>query len=103
MLELFATNQVDLAKTSTTSSQSFQPTISDSQEQVLTVLKTKCNVCHSKKYKKLIFTAENMQDAAPDIYTQVFVKKRMPKGKKIRLTEPELATLKAWLIDLNVK
>ena len=50
------------------------------------VLETKCNICHIKQNRKKIFTLENMNGFAPKIEEQVFIKKRMPKGKKIKLT-----------------
>ena len=55
------------------------------QEKAYQILESKCNLCHRKRNKRQIFTQENMNDWANDIYTQVFVKKRMPKDKEIRL------------------
>ena len=48
------------------------------------ILENKCNVCHRKRNKKRIFTRGNMNIWSNDIYKQVFVKKRMPKGNGIR-------------------
>ena len=61
------------------------------------ILETKCNVCHEKKNPRRVFNLENMSDLAPKIHKQVFIKKRMPKGNKIRLTKEEYDTLKYWL------
>lgn len=67
------------------------------------VLKMKCNVCHVKKNRKKIFTLDNMDVFASKIHRQVFVKKRMPKGKKITLSNSDTTTLKNWLATLNLK
>jgi uncharacterized membrane protein len=67
------------------------------KEKVLQILDNKCNVCHHKRNKKRVFTPENMDAWANDIYTQVFVKKRMPKGKKIKLNSTEYQELLTWI------
>ncbi|MEZ5018283.1 MAG: hypothetical protein R2800_14585 [Flavipsychrobacter sp.] len=69
----------------------------------LTVLRAKCNVCHKKQNKKKVFTLDNMNTLAPKINRQVFIKKRMPKGKDITLTQQEYAILKTWLFTQNIK
>ena len=51
-----------------------------------TVLNNKCNSWHKKKNRKRIFTVNNMDKMSKDIYKQVFIKKRMPKGKATKLT-----------------
>ena len=61
------------------------------------VLETKCNICHIKQNRKKIFTLENMNGFAPKIEEQVFIKKRMPKGRKIKLTEKEYQQLSTWI------
>ena len=61
------------------------------------ILKAKCNVCHVKQHPRKVFTLDNMEELAPKIYKQVFVKKRMPKGKNITLTQEERQTLKQWI------
>lgn len=61
------------------------------------VLRTKCNVCHATKKRTDIFTMNNMDSLAPDIWRQVFVKKKMPKGRKIKLTEEDTQALHDWL------
>lgn len=68
----------------------------DSSEKVFQILERKCNVCHRKRNKRRIFTKENMGTWANDIYKQVFVKKRMPKGKKIKLSANEYQELLTW-------
>ncbi|RRQ48654.1 hypothetical protein DZC72_13290 [Maribacter algicola] len=40
---------------------------------------------------------KNMDTWATDIYMQVFIKKRMPKGKKIKLTSNEYQDLLTWI------
>ncbi|WP_281542852.1 hypothetical protein [Maribacter aestuarii] len=67
------------------------------QEQAFEVLKIKCNTCHATKRKTDIFTKANMDSFAVDIHKQVFVKQKMPKGRKVKLTEEELETLERWL------
>ena len=37
------------------------------------ILESKCNVCHRKRNKRRIFSKENMDSHANDIYKQVFV------------------------------
>ena len=63
------------------------------------VLQTKCNACHSTKKRTDIFTLENMDSLAIDINKQVFIKQKMPKGKKVKLTEEEMLKLKSWLSE----
>ncbi|WP_413979961.1 hypothetical protein [Maribacter sp. 2307UL18-2] len=67
------------------------------KSQAFTVLRTKCNVCHATKKRTDIFTISNMDSLAADIQKQVFVKKKMPKGRKIKLTEKETQNLRHWL------
>lgn len=61
------------------------------------VLTNKCNVCHSKRNKRRIFTTDNMDSFAKDVYKQVFVKKRMPKGKNIKLSSQDYQDLLTWI------
>ncbi|MCP4484548.1 MAG: hypothetical protein GY823_08320 [Flavobacteriaceae bacterium] len=61
------------------------------------ILDNKCNVCHRKRNQRRIFTKENMETWANDIYKQVFVKKRMPKGKNIKLSSNEYQELLTWI------
>lgn len=61
------------------------------------VLTAKCNVCHVKQNPRKVFTLDNMNPLAPRIYKQVFVKKRMPRGKQIKLTPAEYNTLEKWI------
>ena len=76
------------------------PSAADSTA-VFQILKTKCNECHQRK-KAVIFTPGNMDTHASDIYKQVFVKKRMPKGKEVVLTEKEYQILNDWLKNLAI-
>jgi len=71
--------------------------IKDSQVNAFQILENKCNVCHHKRNKRRVFTLENMNLWANDIYKQVFVKKRMPKGKKNKLNPTEYQTLLTWI------
>lgn len=63
------------------------------------VLKTHCNTCHIDKNPRRVFTLENMDKSAKKIKRQVFVFKRMPKGKARRdkITETEMKALKNWI------
>ena len=71
----------------------------DLNEEAFDILRNKCNICHATKKRVPIFTRESMLSAAPEIYQQVFVKKKMPKGRNVKLTENETLILKRW-IDL---
>ncbi len=67
------------------------------QNNAFQVLVLKCNVCHATKKRQDIFTLENMDSLSESIHKQVFIKKKMPKGKKIKLTYEELKALREWL------
>jgi len=69
----------------------------DVNARALEVLQTKCNVCHVKQNPRKVFTRQNMSGFAPKIYKQVFIKKRMPRGKKIKLTDEEYQILSSWI------
>ncbi len=85
----------------TTTSQSLQIEV-NLKDKALLILQNKCNVCHKTRNPRRIFTSGNMEESALKIYKQVFVKKRMPKGNKIQLTDKEYDTLKRWLNSLNI-
>lgn len=68
-----------------------------SKERAFQILENKCNVCHERRNKRRVFTAGNMDSWAEDVYKQVFVKKRMPKGKNIKLTSNEYQDLLTWI------
>ncbi len=72
------------------------------KQQAFEILKAKCNVCHRRKNPFKIFSLKNMDRHAPKIYKQVFVKRRMPKGDKVKLTEAEYQTLENWLKSKNI-
>lgn len=72
-------------------------TARDTKAEAFQILDNKCNVCHLKQNKRRVFTTENMNSWANDIYKQVYVKKRMPKGKKIKLTSQEYQNLLTWI------
>ena len=67
------------------------------QQRALGILTSKCNVCHAKRNRRRVFTKENMNSWSEDIYQQVFIKKRMPKGKKIKLTSQDYQELLTWI------
>jgi uncharacterized membrane protein len=69
----------------------------DAKQAALTVLEQKCNVCHRSANPGKVFTIDNMEGLAPKIYKQVFVKRRMPRGRNIRLTTAESQALKTWV------
>jgi uncharacterized membrane protein len=70
---------------------------SDLKTKALTILQTKCNVCHQTRNPRKVFTHDNMGIYAAKIYKQVFVKRRMPKGDEIKLTAQEEQVLMSWL------
>ncbi|MBL4658023.1 MAG: hypothetical protein JKX73_08495 [Flavobacteriales bacterium] len=76
------------------------PSIADKAFQILV---NKCNVCHKFWNPNVLFTQGNISDFAPKIHEQVFIKKRMPMGKKRRLTQTEYSTLEQWLLTLKIK
>jgi exopolysaccharide biosynthesis predicted pyruvyltransferase EpsI len=63
------------------------------------VLDTHCNSCHIEKNPKKVFSLDNMNGFAKNINRQVFVFKRMPKGKERRedISAEEMRTLKKWV------
>lgn len=82
-----------------TTSQEVRPEMDELKMAAFEILKTKCNVCHVKQNPRKVFTLNNMPTLAPKIHKQVFVKKRMPRGKKIKLTPAEYDTLHQWLMN----
>jgi len=83
--------------------QNFVEKNSNLKTEAFKILNTKCNVCHKKKNRNRVFTIDNMDKNAKRIYRQVFVWKRMPKGKDIKLTNEEYHQLKNWLTSINIK
>lgn len=69
--------------------------------QAFKVLQFNCNICHVKQNRKKVFTLENMDGFSFEINKQVFVKKRMPKGRKNKLEEKDKIDLKNWLNTLK--
>ena len=65
------------------------------------VLENKCNFCHRKRNKRRVFTLERMDKWANEIYTQVYTKKRMPRGKKNKLSTTEYNNLLTWITSLK--
>ena len=72
------------------------------KKEAFEILKNKCNVCHRKQNPFKIFSLKNMDKNASKIYQQVFVKRRMPKGDNIKLTNQEYQTLENWLNTHNL-
>lgn len=80
----------------------FPMAINKSQKnEALQILEDKCNVCHRKRNKRGVFTSSNMNHWSKDIYKQVFIKKRMPKGKKTKLTNSEYQKLLTWITSIK--
>lgn len=72
------------------------------KDKAFIVLQTKCNFCHAVKKRTDVFTRENMDSLAVEINTQVFIKRKMPKGRKVTLTHEEEKHLKDWIeLTLN--
>lgn len=67
------------------------------KEKAFQILENKCNVCHNRRNKQRVFNLENMNAWAADVYKQVFIKKRMPKGKNIKLSSQEYQDLLTWI------
>lgn len=67
------------------------------------ILKAKCNGCHVRQNSTKVFTTTNMNSLAQNIHEQVFIRKRMPRGNRVRLTEAEYNILRSWLMTQNIK
>ncbi len=78
----------------------YQENPSSLQDKAFEVLENKCNECHRLKKPDFVFTKTNMNAFAPFIYTQVFVKKKMPKGKDYPLSTADKTALTIWLESL---
>ena len=65
----------------------------------LAILENRCNSCHQTQNPHRVFTLDNMDKLANRINRQVFVFKRMPKGRERRknMPEAEFQTLKKWI------
>lgn len=71
------------------------------KQRAFIVLKNKCNTCHATKRRVEIFTISNMDSLKIKINNQVFIKRKMPKGKKNQLTTTEEIDLANWIKVLN--
>ncbi|HEA22576.1 hypothetical protein LCGC14_2430760 [marine sediment metagenome] len=69
----------------------------DLKEKAFEILRIKCNTCHAIKRKPQVFTKLNMDTLASEIYEQVFIKKKMPKGRKVKLSANETVILENWI------
>lgn len=67
------------------------------------VLDKSCNYCHLKRNPSKVFSIENMSEYANDIYVQVFVKKRMPKGRNNALRIDDEKALMRWISSLTIQ
>ena len=65
------------------------------------ILQSSCNVCHTQRNRNAVFTFDNMNAWSGEIHEQVFVKKRMPKGTAIVLSQAEKATLTKWINSIK--
>jgi len=63
----------------------------------LEVLQVKCNACHKVQHPSKYFELENMNGFAKKIQRQVFLWKRMPKGKEYTLLDFQKETLITWI------
>jgi uncharacterized membrane protein len=61
------------------------------------VLENNCNECHKDKKPTYVFTLDNMDFFAATINIQVFVKEKMPKGRKNELSPADRKTLQLWI------
>jgi uncharacterized membrane protein len=71
----------------------------DPRKKALTVLETRCNTCHKVANPRKVFTNTSMETYATQIYRQVFIKQRMPKGDKLTIEEEQ--ALKQWIEALR--
>lgn len=71
------------------------------QQEAFSVLNTKCNFCHEEKRNRTIFTLENMNTLTKTIEYQVFTTRKMPKGRKNKLSSSEEEKLKNWMNSLH--
>lgn len=69
----------------------------EARNKAFVVLHAKCNFCHTTQNPSKVFTPENMNEQAGNIYRQVFVWRRMPKNKAVTLSAEEEQALKSWL------
>lgn len=76
--------------------------VDELKKEVFDILNTKCNTCHRKQNPFKVFSLKNMDKHAPKIHQQVFIKRRMPKGDKIKLTDQEYQSLQQWLQSQNI-
>lgn len=73
------------------------------KQRALSILSNKCNASHAKRNRRRVFTEDNMNDWSNDVYKKVFIKKRLPKGKKIKLTSQEYQDLLTWIGSIKTQ
>ena len=94
---------ISLAGFLTTKTQhaNIQTSVTHSKEQLKSeafqILDEKCNSCHRKQNPFMVFSLKNMEKRAVKIHQQVIVKRQMPKGDEVKLTQEEYSHLKKWL------
>lgn len=72
------------------------------KKQAFRILETKCNTCHRKQNPFMVFKEKNIPKRAKKIYQMVYIKRRMPKGNEVRLTNEEYNQLKKWLFTQEI-
>jgi uncharacterized membrane protein len=107
IIALILVNSIETYESIKVNNESTEFHISDdfieySNEKAFQILNNKCNVCHRKQNRRRIFTEENMHTWANDIYKQFFIKKRMPRGKKIKLSSDEYQELLNWISSTKI-
>lgn len=71
------------------------------KQKAFVVLRDKYNVCHVSKKRLALFTLANMDSLQLEINNQVFIKRKMPKGKRNMLSISEEKDLLNWLKQLK--
>lgn len=100
LLSLISTHTSLQIKTETTFIE-IGPQQNSLKTKAFNILKNKCNICHATKRRIQLFTLNNMDSLKAEINTQVFIKRKMPKGKRNQLSKQEEMNLKNWLSGLN--
>ncbi len=91
----------ELPSTYIPAASNIDPLIDSLKTNAFKILTTKCNTCHVKRNRRRVFTLKNMNPWVDDIHTQVFIKKRMPKGRKNKLTNKEYQHLRRWIASIK--
>lgn len=97
VLLIYRTNNIGKSTYSTVITPQEEPL----KKSAFTILRNNCNSCHAEKRKVTVFTFANMDRYSNAINQQVFIRRKMPKGRKNKLKEKEEETLKKWITTLN--